>query len=202
MGYDINTAQVRSNAGRAESFIERIAAGDLQSTLGLPGLLTNSTLISGVGTASTKTGGGTTWAAATFEELVDEITIEIQGVRSATYGIKEANLMILPEVCYEVLERRMHPYSSRTVLEHIRGRFPQVRFESWHKCNLANAGGTGGRVVTMAAGESTARLIINQELTEDTAVPIAFGEQIPQYFSLAGVLWEDTTAARYLDGVS
>lgn len=201
-GVSLSALQIRKNVEKAEYYIERIAAGDLQTAYGLPGLLTNATLIAAVGTASAKTGGGTTWAAATFEELVDEIAIEIQGVRSATYGAKEANLQILPEVCFEVLERRMHPYSSITVLEHVRKVHPGVTFLSWHKCNLANVGGTGGRVVTMAAGESTARLIIPSELTEDTPLPIPFGEQVPQYFSTAGVLIEDTTAIRYLDGVS
>lgn len=201
-GVSLSAAQVRHNANKAERFIERIAAGDLQTSYGLPGLLTNATLIAAVGAASAKTGGGTTWAAGTFEELVDEIAVEIQGVRSATYGVKEANLMVLPEVCYEVLERRMHPFSSATVLDHVRKLHPGVRFVPWHKCNLANAAGNGGRVVTMAAGESTARLIIPVELTEDQPIPVPFGEQIPQYFSTAGVLIEDTTAIRYLDGVS
>lgn len=201
-GVSLSALQVRQNAAKAERFIERIAAGDLQTAYGLPGLLTNATLIAAVGTASAKTGGGTTWAAGTFDELVDEITVEIQGVRSATYGAKEANLMVLPEVCYEVLERRMHAYSSLTVLDHVRRLHPGVRFVPWHKTNLANVGGTGGRVVTMAAGESTARLIIPTELTEATPITIPFGEQVPQYFATAGVLIEDTTAIRYLDGVS
>lgn len=201
-GISLPSMQVRHNAEKTERFLERIAAGDLQSTYGLPGLLTNATLIAAVTTASTKAGGGTTWAAATFEELCDEITIEIQAVRAATYGIKQANLMILPETCYEVLERRMHPYSSNTVLDHLRRIHPGVRFVPWHKTNLAAVSGTGGRVVTMAAGESTARLIIPTELTEDTPVTVPFGEQVPQYFSTAGVLIEDTNAIRYLDGVS
>jgi hypothetical protein len=199
---NLSAMQVRQNALKAERFIERIAAGDLQSTYGLPGLLTNATLISAVGTASTKTGGGTTWAAATFEEIVDEVAVEIQGIRAATYGVKEANMLVLPEVCYEVVERRMHPFSSITVLDHLKRVHPGVEFVPWHKCNLANVGGTGGRLVTMAAGESTARLIIPTELTEDQPLPVPFGEQVPQYFSTAGVLIEDTTAIRYLDGVS
>jgi hypothetical protein len=199
---NLSAMQVRQNALKAERFIERIAAGDLQSTYGLPGLLTNATLISAVGTASTKTGGGTTWAAATFEEIVDEVAVEIQGIRAATYGVKEANMLVLPEVCYEVVERRMHPFSSITVLDHLKRVHPGVSFVPWHKCNLANVGGTGGRLVTMAAGESTARLIIPTELTEDQPLPVPFGEQVPQYFSTAGVLIEDTTAIRYLDGVS
>lgn len=201
-GVNLSALQIRKNADKAEYYLERIAAGDLETAYGLPGLLTNATLITAVGTASTKTGGGTTWAAGTFEELVDEIAVEIQGIRSSTYGIKEANLMILPEVCYDVLERRMHPFSSMTVLDHVRRIHPEVTFVSWHKTNLANVGGTGGRVVTMAAGESTARMIIPSELTEDRPLPIPFGEQVPQYFSTAGVLIEDTSAIRYLDGVS
>jgi hypothetical protein len=201
-GVNLSAMQVRQNAAKAERFLERIAAGDLQSTYGLPGLLTNATLIAAVQTASTKTGGGTTWAAGTFEEIVDEVAVEIQNIRASTYGAKEANLMILPEVCYEVVERRMHPFSSMTVLDHLRRTHPDVWFVPWHKCNLAAVSGTGGRIVTMAAGESTARLIIPTELTEGTPVPIPFGEQVPQYFSTAGVLIEDTTAIRYLDGVS
>ena len=201
-GTNLSAVQIRANAAKAERYIERIAAGDLQSAYGLPGLLTNATLIAAVATASTKLGGGTTWAAATFEEIVDEVWVEIQKIRSATYGAKEANLMVLPEVCYEVIERRMHPYSSESVLTYLRRVHPGVTFISWHKCNLANVGGTGGRIVTMAAGESTARLIISVELTEDTPVPVPFGEQVPQYFSTAGVLIEDTTAITYLDGVS
>ena len=201
-GVNLPATQVRQNSGKAERFLERIAAGDLQATYGLPGLLTNATLIAAVQTASTKTGGGTTWANGTFEELVDEIAIEIQSIREATYGNKVANLMIMPEACYQVVERRMHPFSSITVLEHVRKVHPSVRFEPWHKTNLADVAGTGGRVVTMAAGESTARLIIPTELTEDTPIVVPFGQQVPQYFSTAGVLIEDTTAMRYLDGVS
>lgn len=198
-GLNLPSVQIKGNAGIAERFVEKCAAGDYQTSLSIPGLLTNSAVT--IATASTKTGGGTTWEKGTLEEIIDEIAQELQAVRTATYEAMSATQMVLPETCYNILERR-RDHLNMSALAIIRREFPSVKFVSWHKCNLANAGGTGGRAVTMAEGEEVARLVIPVEMTEGTAMREAFGWMIPQYLKIAGCIMETPSAVRYLDGVS
>ncbi|MFA4972201.1 MAG: major capsid family protein [bacterium] len=189
-----------------ETFLDAIAAGEHLADLGMPGLLNVST-ISPL-TAGTKAGGGTTWVNpttgvlnATFDEIVQDVSRCVIAVNTQTLENMTANLVILPLQHYQALIRVHEAFGQISVLERLQKLFPGVRFEAWNRLALADAAGTGPRMVVMATGEDVAKMVIPQELTEEQPVQVPLETVIPMWFGTGGVMVETPDAMVYMDGI-
>lgn len=220
---NINLPATEATANQAifERFLDDIAAGcyltgtwentaNAFAALGIPGLLNltptaatfgTATTTASLLTASNKASGGTTWTQATLEEIKRDISASIYQVNANTLETYEANLVLLPPERMFYLQESRNPGTDRTLLELIRSSYPGVRFETWQKCRLADAAGTGPRMVTMATGEEIARMIIPQEFKDEATVQQPLAVVVPQWGSTAGVLVETPTAINYTDGI-
>jgi hypothetical protein len=203
------------NSQLVESFLDEIAAGyyltgtgwghtagsasDQYPALGLQGLLNHASVT--ILTASAKASGGTAWTSATYEEIKRDVSYAIGAVYDDTLENREANLIVLPPARYRLLVESKHPVSERSVLRSLQEDFPGLRFEQWQKTATADAAGTGPRMLVGATGEDVARMVLPRELTDEAPMRVPFGWEIPQQFSTAGVLIEDPTALKYVDGI-
>jgi hypothetical protein len=209
-GINLPATEAVANQGIFERFLDNVAAGGFLATYGMPGLLNLTSTAATFGTptttasrltACTKAGGGTTWAGASLAEIKRDIEAAIYQVNVNTLEIYQANLVILPPTQMFYLQTTTNVNTDRTLLELIRAGFPGVRFETWQRCALADEAGTGPRMVTMATGEDVARMIVPQELRDETPVQQPLHIVVPQWGATAGVLVETPTAVNYTDGI-
>ena len=201
LGWHIEDSRRTANATAAEQFLDVVAAvGD--TDLGLKGLLTLSGPSSTV--AGTKTGGGTTWTgAATFDELINDLILGVQAVRTQSLQFYECNQILLPEAQYNVAERKRntsHPGFGPTVLDQFRKEYPGIRVKSWARGATAGAGSTP-RAVFMNNAQEVARMIIPQEFQMHTPTRLDLGYRVAETFMTGGVITEEPKGITYMDGL-
>ena len=198
--------------GIVERFLDSIAAGEHLATKGLPGLFTltcsAATAMTALGTgavplltACAKASGGTTWLSATFEEIARDVEASIKHVEMETLENRTANLVVIPPDRMFYLSTSRHALTNVSLLQQLQAAYPGVRFISWKRADLKDAAGTGPRMITMATGEDVARMIVPQELRDETPIQQPLAVLIPQWMSTAGVLVETPTAICYTDGI-
>jgi hypothetical protein len=199
-----------ANQGIAERFLDAVAAGAFTVTYGLPGLLNQTATAATPGVATTtaslltacaKASGGTTWVGATLTEIKRDIDASLYQINVNTLEVYTANLIALPPASMQYLTTTFNEITEHSLLQILMSTYPGVRFESWQRLATANAAGTGPRMVTMATGEEVARMIIPQELRDETPMQVPLAVEIPQWLSTAGVLVETPTAINYTDGI-
>ena len=194
-----------------ETFLDSVVAGEQLATEGLPGLV-NQTATSVLfdaapnGTASlltacAKAGGGTTWAGASFQEIARDVQASVQRVNLNTLQLFQAALVALPPAQMFYLRTTRHAVTNETMLSMLQAEYPQIRFVEWIRLATKDVAGTGPRMVTMATGPNIARLIVPQELRDETPIQQPLAVLIPQWFSTAGVLCETPQAICYTDGI-
>lgn len=208
LGIQLPSTLATANSRIVEQFLDGIAAGRYFNgtgigtgfrAYGLPGLLNNASVV--IMTASTKNAGGTAWTGATFDEIVADVSNAIGVIEDQTLENREADLVIMSPGRLRLLKNTRHPVTRETAFALLQSSFPGVTFRSWQKTATADAAGTGPRMVVMARGNDVARMIIPQELTDDTPLRKPFGWEIGQQFSTAGVLVEDPSSILYVDGI-
>lgn len=128
---------------------EMLALGteDGAAVHGLTGLL-NHASVDATYALSTKSGGGTTWANGTPDEIASDVT----GLMSFVKGrLKDAGgadfsrfTILVPIEQYNLIaQRRMGDGSDTTILRWLLANSPFLEsIESWHRCDGAGAGAT------------------------------------------------------------
>jgi hypothetical protein len=193
-----------------ERFLDSMVAGEQTAAHGLPGLVNQTATAvafngAAVATASlltacAKAGGGTTWVGATYEEIARDVESAIQRVNLNTLQTYEANLVAMCPDRMFYLRTTRHTIQGVTLLSTLQAAYPGVRFVQWQRLSDKDVATTGPRLVVMATGEQIARVIIPQELKDETPVQQPLAVLIPQWMSTAGVLCETPQAICYVDG--
>ncbi len=186
-----------------ESEIDRIlAVGD--TTHGLDGLMTldNTTDF----TATTKDGGGLTWAVATPDEIVADVFGAISNIigtmKSAGGPVFSRFTIVLPISQYALIaQRRMGGGSDQTILRFMLANSPWIEaIEPWFHAEGAGAGGTDRMVI-----------FPRNPLVIAGIVPMEFTTQPPDQRNLefvvnclattGGVVVRYPLAVAYVDGI-
>jgi hypothetical protein len=194
-----------------ERFLDSVVAGEQTATEGLPGLVNQTATAvafdgAAVATASlltacVKSGGGTTWAGATYEEIARDIEASVQRVYLNTLQTFEADLIAIPPAQMFYLRTTRHTLQNVTLLQTLQAAYPGLQFVQWQRLSNKDVATTGPRMVTMSRGLQVARLIVPQELRDETPIQQPLAVLIPQWMSTAGVLCETPQAICYTDGI-
>ncbi len=193
-----------------ERFLDSMVAGEQTTAQGLPGLVNQTATAvafngAGVATASlltacVKAGGGTTWVGATYEEIARDIECAIYRVNLNTLQTYDANLVVMTPDRLFYLRTTRHTLQNVTLLSTLQAAYPGVRFVAWKRLDGKDVATTGPRLLVMATGEQIARVIIPQELKDESPIVQPLAVLIPQWMSTAGVLCETPQAICYVDG--
>jgi hypothetical protein len=152
-----------------ESEIDSILAlGDAVNNLqGLLAIAAGTTAL----TLGTKAAGGLTWAVATPDEIVADITsapTAIRGAMSGAGGPVFSNFTILiPDAQYgQIAQTRMGDGSDTTILKFVLATSPFISdIQPWHHCHLASGGGTTDRMVCYPKNPLVVAGIVPMEFT-------------------------------------
>lgn len=208
MGIPLTNDKAAMARRAAEEFIDaRVLAGD--ATKGMLGLINQSSV-----TASTAPADGsssaTTWASKTPDQVLRDFNTLITGIWTGSYGIEQADTVLLPySVLLDLSTRRIDTVNQTTLLE-------------WIERNNIYTKVTGGTLTIKgifgyldAAGSGTTKRAIAYRRAPDVlkfhmpmpfrfwpvwqAGPMRF--EVPGAFRLGGVDVKRPKAMRYLDGI-
>lgn len=121
------------------------------SSHNLSGLLNLSSTTSY--TLGTKAAGGTTWAVATPDEIVKDITGAPNAIRNAMKGaggpVFSRFTVLVPDLQYgQIAQTRMGDGSDTTVLKFVLATSPYIEdIQPWHHCDAAGSGSADRMVV-------------------------------------------------------
>lgn len=93
-------------------------------------------------TPATKAGGGTTWAVATADEIIADLTAICTQVRVNTKEVEEVKRILLPTLQFELINSKPRSsISDTTVKSFFESTHPSVEIQSWERLNGSGAGG-------------------------------------------------------------
>jgi hypothetical protein len=207
---NLPATQATATQDIVERWLDSMVAGEQTATHGLPGIVNQTATAvafdgAAVATASlltacAKAGGGTTWPGATYTEIARDVESAIQRVNTNTLQTYEANLIAMSIERMFYLRTERHLLTNVTLLSMLQAAYPGVRFVAWNRLKTKDVAGTGPRMVCMATGPQIARVIIPQELKDESPIMQPLAVLIPQWMSTAGVLCETPQAICYVDG--
>lgn len=167
-----------------------------ESTLGMYGLLNHPN----VGLISPVTG---TWSSATAAQMIADVAALINGVNNLNKNLLPVNQVTMANSQLQLLTQTLMSTSAGTsllVIEVLRKMFPGVAFDEWDKTELADASGTGPRIVAYHKN----RRVVEQP------VPVSFEQfppqaknlkfEVPCHGRVGGVVCRFPFAVGYMDG--
>lgn len=200
-GFNFSNMAGAANALIAEKFLQ--TACFLGSTqYGWGSLLTNSSV--GTVTLPNKAtpGGAITWTSTTtFEEMVQDLLLCAEGVATASYGVWDADTLLMPTNRYQTAARTKHAtYPSLNVIEEAKTRMPTLRRVISIK-DLEGAG-SGGTNRMMAFASNPLVVTMSEKpfsmlKTRETDL----GWRVVETLATAGTIWGDIQGAVYADGI-
>lgn len=185
---------------------DKIAAfGD--TVAGLPGILKapNVTLLSA---SAPGTGTAKRWDGAdkTGLEIFKDFSTLLSTVRLQSKGIHGVNTVVMPVEFEEALAvKRLIPDSPNqiSVLGAIRGliaeRGGNVEIKTWDKCSIADAAGTGPRVLAYERNPRNLRLVEPLDFEAEAPQRVNFSYRIPCESRFGGIYFKRPLSAAYLD---
>lgn len=192
--------QDRANVARKvlEQKIDQISFnGD--SAAGLKGIAN----LSGTATATpaTKGGGGTTWAIATADELIEDLNTLVRQQAVDTLEIERPTKILMPTSQFQIISnKRVSALSDRTVLNWWMGNNPGISVESWER--LAGAGTNGvDRLIAYEPTEENVKLLMPLEFTMQPPQLRNMSYVVNCWVKSGGVVNPYPKAVLYMDGV-
>ncbi len=198
-------------SGHARAIDELLSSGKAFNAAGtgtaVPGLqgalnITNAPTF----TLTTKNAGGLTWAVATPDEIVADVTGAIIARRAAlkTTGsdVWQKYRVVLPPTQYGIIAtRRMGDGMSQTILQHLLG-LPWVEsIHEWFQCVGAGAGGTTDRMFIFAPDSRVLAAIVPQTFRRHPAQQKNLRMVINTTSACAGVVCRYLMGVVYADGL-
>jgi hypothetical protein len=87
-----------------------------------------------------------TWSAATTAQIYADVAKLVNSIRIATHQIHKATDLLIDQTSWQYFQRAYAAGSDTTLAEYIEKNL-KVKIEVWERLDLANAGGTGARIV-------------------------------------------------------
>lgn len=187
-----------SAAKRAiEQKIENVGAfGD--SAAGLTGLSNNAN-------ASLVTPITGTWSTATGQQMIADVNKIVQSIVTTTAGTFPPNTIAMDTATYALFSTT--PISttgdtSRTVLQFFLDSSPYItEVTPWHKLELADAGGTGPRLVCYHKSPEVLEYEIPQPFESFPPQSKGLTFSVPCHARIGGVVMYRPMAVAYMDGL-
>lgn len=195
-GGQIDTKRAGAARRTIEAAIDDIAAVG-NADAGFSGLVNNANvpiLAAPVGT----------WATATALEIIGDLNALVQKVITQSNEVEQPDTLLLPTAEFGIITAT--PYSAfgdRTIATWFLNNTPYIRnADQWIKLNLANAGGTGGRLLAYRRDPEVLTLEIPQEFEQFQAQVEGMTYQVPCHARIGGVAIYYPLAMCYMDGTS
>ncbi len=198
-GVNLTQAKMNAAARAHQEFINRLAFnGDTEH--GLPGFLTNPNIPSVVLPAD-GTGSTTTWSTKTAAQIVRDVNLLINTVRTQSAGFYEANEVWLPIAQQALIASTQNSTASdTTVLGFLRNNFPDVTFRSVFEMAGAGAGGTN-RMYAMDNSLENWQLVVPMMMRTYAPQMVGLEYQVPMESRFGGVIVTYPLAFAYADGI-
>jgi len=202
-GFDLDNEKATATRAGIERLIDNLlATGD--AVYGIEGLLA----ITGAATytASTKGAGGLTWAVATPDEIVGDITGAITARRLALKGAGgpefEKWSIVLPIDRYaQIAQQRMGDGSDKTILKYVLESSPWIEsITDWSKCTGAGAA-SADRSVTYVRDPSVVAAVVPMEYRTLPPEQRNLRYIVNAVASTGGVVCRYPLAVVYTDGI-
>lgn len=156
-------------------------------------------------TLSTKTGGGTTFAAATPMEIVADFAKVVGNLMAAMKDAGGAPFeqftVVMPSVKLTYIANLpMGNGIDKNVLEYIRANNKNlIDFQSWEKCTAAGSGG-GDRIVVYPKDQLVLGAVVAEDIQIGAPQQKNLAFVVPMYVRIGGVVVRYTFAMAYGDG--
>lgn len=178
---------------------ETLAYGD--STLGLKGFLT---LASGTTpfTLSTKSGGGTTWANGTGEEMANDLLKMANNLVDTTKGVFRQFRCVLPLELFNLAAvTKLGALNNTTVLQYVQSTSPYIKqIEPWYRASTVPGVSGSKRIVMWADDPKVIGALVPQEFTTLPPQRVGFEEVVYCAAACGGVVERYPLAISYGDG--
>jgi hypothetical protein len=162
-------------------------------SLGIPGF------ISTVGVPVGNVTNGS-WASASDDNIIADITNEIQSVKDTTRGVYIPSTIVLPPSAWNILTRRRLSNTETTIAEYVKRIRPGLEFfESYH-LETAGVGGTR-RMITYLRDRKV--VVQKTSILFETLAPQPKDQlvMIPGLSKVGGTHWKVPIAGKYGDGL-
>lgn len=141
------------------------------------------------------------WSAATPDAIIADLSQMFVNMASDTQGIESINTLLLPDSSWAQIATQRLTDSSTTVLDFIRGSFPNLqRIEPWYRLETAGAGGLP-RVVAYNLSMDTLAQEIPSEFEQLPVYQKGQNFEVETMATTAGTALYYPRSIRYLDGV-
>ena len=142
------------------------------------------------------------WATATALQIIGDLNAAVAKVITQTNQVEIPDTILFPVPLFQIITQL--PFSTladRTVASWFLLNNPYIQdMDQWVKLNLANAGGTAGRVVVYRRDEEALTLEIPQEFEQFAPQVEGMEYQIPCHARIGGVAFYYPLSALYMDG--
>lgn len=195
-----NLPQKESNAaarGMAEKEETIAATGDSDSGLG--GFLNNAnvTLVS-----AQNPGSGTRWIAdsKTGDQIVYDLSYAVQYMLDLTKEVEKPDTQLLPSLQYGHIAQKRMPDLNVTILSFFLATNPWIKtIGTWSKLKLADAAGTGPRMVTYRRHPDKLSLEIPQDYETLPVQQVNLSFKTPCHERIGGVIIPYPLSVLYMD---
>lgn len=167
---------------------------------GLAGLF----VLSGTNTQTRLTGaGGDSWELKTSDEIVADVLALLNKSHNVSKGIYRANTVLMSTVDEQYLEsRRMLDSNNVSILSHLKGLRPGVRFEgSIHLEAAPNSEWTGTRLMAYSDSAEFLESVIPQEFEQLAPQEVGYETIVNCHARIAGIRLPHPKSVTYMDNV-
>ena len=144
------------------------------------------------------------WAVSTALQMIGDLNAMVQKIITQTNQVEIPDVMLFPIDAFQIITQTpFSTLSSYTVATWFLDNNPYIQeIDQWVKLNKANAGGTGGRIVTYRRDEEVLSLEIPQEFEQFAPQLEGMEYQIPCHARIGGVGIYYPLACVYGDGAT
>lgn len=139
-----------------------------------------------------------TWAGATGAQMFADVAKAVGQVHTTTLQNHTASLVLVAPAQYAYLDTQI-ANTSMTAKQSIRENL-NVRLEPWHKLSLADAGGTGPRIIVLDASPGVIQHRLTQPIEFFPAQLKGLTYETTVHCRTAGNLFFKPLAGVYMDG--
>jgi hypothetical protein len=145
------------------------------------------------------------WASATVAQILADLRKLQRSIITTTKTVHSPDTLLLDTSSFDILantEISLDNGSNVTILQHFLNTSPYIRnIDQWNKFDLADAAGTGPRIVMYERSPEVVEMIIPQEFESFPPQARNLAFVVPCHARVGGVSWRYPLAAAYMDGV-
>jgi hypothetical protein len=193
LAFDYSVQDIRSNAKTGKNLNDRKALANRRgvaqkenkialfgdSEYDLPGFLSNANIPVGTVPAD-GTGSSTLWTAKSADQIIRDVNLMINGIKTLTKGAEQANAALFPVAQFALMKTTPRSANSdTTILQFLAANHPEITY--WDELNeLTAPAGFGGLDVMVA--------YTRDPMSVTLEIPMDFMQHAPQERNLAFII--------------